>query len=171
MKPAATRSILVRPALMKLLVSASVALVLNLCLQDACRAAPAAGAGTCAGPDAVAEGSPIVELAAVPPVGTTAWAAAAWYKAQADARSSAESPAESSAPARLSVRTEGEDALEIPEAEDGEDDQGGGTDTPVYRTWWFWAAIGGAIAAVAVVGLIGGDSSEGLPDFPDPPDE
>lgn len=154
---------------MRILASASVALVLNLCLQDACRATPASGAGASEDSNAAAEGGQFTELAAVPPVGTTAWAAAAWYQAQAAARSSAESPAQSSAPARLGVNTEGEDTPEIPEAELGEGAQG--KHTPVYRTWWFWATVGGALATVAVLGAIGGGSGEGLPDFPDPPDE
>jgi hypothetical protein len=163
------RSTLLRSALMRTLASASVALVLNLCLQDACRATPASGAGPCAGSDTAAEGSRSIELAAVPPVGTTAWAAAVWYRAQAAARNSTQGSAQSSIPARLSVPTEIEDTPEIPEAGMGADAQG--KQTPVYRTWWFWATVGGAIATVAVLALIGGDSDEGLPDFPDPPDE
>jgi hypothetical protein len=37
---------------------------------------------------------------------------------------------------------------------------------PVYKKWWFWTAIGGGVAAIAVIGIVAGvaaNSSPGLP--------
>ena len=97
-----------------------------------------------------------------PPVGIAAWAAAAWYKTRTAAGSVEPGPAQSYEPARLTFDTEDTDQPEIPEAEPSEAAEGG---RPVYKTWWFWAAVGGAAVVAAVLAAIGGDSGEDLPDF------
>jgi hypothetical protein len=154
------RATLVKPARIRWLAAISVALVLNLCLQDVCRATPVSG-GAC-------EAVQVTEIAAVPPVGIAAWAAAAWYKTRTAAGSVEPGPAQSYEPARLTFDTEDTDQPETPEAEPSEAAEGG---HPVYKTWWFWAAVGGAAVVVAILAAIGGDSGEDLPDFPDPPDK
>ena len=40
------------------------------------------------------------------------------------------------------------------------------SDKPLYKKWWFWTAIGGGVAAIAVIGIVAGvaaNSSPGLP--------
>jgi hypothetical protein len=166
------RTTLVKPARTRWLAVISVALVLNLCLQDVCPATPVSGrasdAKPASGPGGACEPVPVTEIAAVPPVGIAAWAAAAWYKTRTAADSVEPGPAQSYEPARLTFDTEDTDQPETPEAEPSEAAEGG---HPVYKTWWFWAAVGGAAVVVAILAAIGGDSGEDLPDFPDPPDK
>jgi hypothetical protein len=42
---------------------------------------------------------------------------------------------------------------------------------PVYRKWWFWSIIGGALVTAAIIGAGGGEEARpDLPDFPGPPE-
>jgi hypothetical protein len=47
----------------------------------------------------------------------------------------------------------------------------GSSKAPFYRRWWFWTAVGGAIATAVLIGASGGDEAPpNLPDFPNPPE-
>jgi hypothetical protein len=41
-----------------------------------------------------------------------------------------------------------------------------GEGQPVYKKWWFWTAIGGGVAAIAIIGIAAGVASSNHPSLP-----
>lgn len=153
---------MIMPRLMRRVACLSIVLVLNLVVWDLCLAAGAAEK-----PDSLNAQMP---GEAIPAADSSA------------SRRSAGDPTATS-PTTAGPTTTDTSALKIaPPAGEAsmirlydsdlpDSEEGANSTAPIYRKWWFWSVIGGALVTAMIIGA-GGEEEAGpdLPGFPGPPE-